>query len=230
MFVYRFLLFLPTFFIHKPYAYIKKLIANDPLDHYNNNKQTKQAKHNKMMTTTIESFWKSIEKNTKKPNQLQRYEEKNAPEHIKKFIAIGGGPKMGIILEKYARFQFSNLAKRKPGKEETGYDHILKKANGDEIFIEQKSSGHWGEDDFKWQHVEENHKWQGLLLCGITYTHVRFWIMDRATFVRLIEEKKITNQGNKAGNSSEGKWFSYSVVKDCLKEVTTEEDLENLIL
>jgi len=183
-------------------------------------------------TTTImeESFWKSIEKTQKKPNQMQRYEAQNAPEYIKKFIAIGGGPKMGVTMEKYARFQFQNLKKRNQGKEETGYDHILEKADGRKICIEQKSSGHWDTDDFKWQHVEENHKWQLLLLCGITYTHVRFWVMDRETFARLIEEKKITNQGNKAGDSSEGKWFNYSAVKDSLREVFTAEDLENVIV
>jgi hypothetical protein len=171
-----------------------------------------------------------MDKNVNKPNQMQRYEAKNAPEYIKKFIAIGGGPKMGGTLEKYARFQFQNLKKRNAGKEETGYDHILEKADGKRIYIEQKSSGHWDKDDFKWQHVVVNHKWEWLLLSGITYTHIRFWVMDRATFVKLIEEKKITNQGNKAVDSTQGKWFSYSAVKDSLREVFTAEDLENMVV
>lgn len=224
-----FILFLFFFhFLFKPELdCIKKLNTVFPLSYIKTNK--------KMIATNttaifIESFWNSIEKKGKKLNQQQRYEAQNAPEYIKKFIAIGGGPKMGVTLEKYARFQFPNLKKRNAGKNETGYDHILEKADGQKIYIEQKSSGHWDTDDFKWQHVEENHKWELLLLCGITYTHVRFWIMDRATFQRLVNEKKITNQGNKAENSSEGKWFSYSAVKDSLKEVMTAEDLETAIM
>jgi hypothetical protein len=41
----------------------------------------------------------------------------------------------------------------------------------------------------------------------------------------LISEEKITNQGNKAGDSSEGNWFFYSDVKDQLKPIVTDEDL-----
>lgn len=223
-----FLVILPNFFI-KRHNYIKKL---NPLYRWNyhdiSKNQTLVCK--KIKTITEESFWKSMDKNVNKPNQMQRYEAKNAPEYIKKFIAIGGGPKMGGTLEKYARFHFQNLKKRNAGKEETGYDHILEKADGKRIYIEQKSSGHWDKDDFKWQHVVVNHKWEWLLLSGITYTHIRFWVMDRATFVKLIEEKKITNQGNKAVDSTQGKWFSYSAVKDSLREVFTAEDLENMVV
>jgi hypothetical protein len=179
---------------------------------------------NKMAhTETIDNFWKSISGKTK-PSQLQRYEKKNAPDGIKKFIAIGGGPKMGTTLEQYARYNFKNLHKRSKGKEETGYDHLIK-LEANNVLVEQKSSGHWGEDDYKWQHVEDKHKWDMLLLCGIDYTNVKFWAMDRNTFSRLISEKKITNQGNKAGDSSEGMWFNYSDVKDSLVEIQTEEQL-----
>ena len=170
----------------------------------------------------IDSFWKSISDN-EKPTQLQRYEKMNSPEGIKKFIAIGGGPKMGTTLEKYARFKFKSLNKRNKGKNETGYDHLIN--INTPIFIEQKSSGHWGDDDYKWQHVEKNHKWDILLLCGIDYTDVKFWCMDRVTFNRLISEKKITNQGNKEGDSSEGMWFNYSNVKDSLIEIQNDDQL-----
>jgi hypothetical protein len=171
----------------------------------------------------IDNFWQSIS-GKEKMTRLQRYEKKNAPDSIKKFIAIGGGPKMGTTLEKYAQFRFKNLQKRRKGKGETGYDHLIKLESKD-VLIEQKSSGHWGEDDYKWQHVEYKHKWNMLLLCGIDYTNVKFWVMDRKTFSHLISEKKITNQGNKLGESSEGMWFNYSDVKDSLVEIHTEEQL-----
>lgn len=170
----------------------------------------------------INAFWNSLS-HKRKSTQLERYEKKNAPECIKRFIAIGGGPKMGTTLEEYARFHFKTLHKRSKGKDQTGYDHILKASR--DIYIEQKSSGHWGEDDYKWQHVEAKHKWDILLLCGIDYDRVRFWTMSRKTFNRLVSEKKITNQGNKAGDSSEGVWFNYSDVQDSLMEVRTDEDL-----
>jgi hypothetical protein len=179
-------------------------------------------------TTDVDSFWKIME-GTAKPSRLQEYEQHNSPEGIKKFIALGGGPKMGTTLEQYARFRFKNLEKRDKGKEETGYDHIIKvevpSQPAKKVFAEQKSSGHWGKAGYKWQHVEEKHKWHMLLLCGIDYTDVKFWGMDRKTFRRLISDKKITNQGNKSRDSSEGMWFNYSDVKDSLVEIKTQEDL-----
>ncbi len=171
----------------------------------------------------IDSFWQSMT-GAAKPTQLQRYEAKGSPEKILKFIAIGGGPRMGTTLEQYARHRFTSLQKRAKGKDETGYDH-QGKLDSKNILVEQKSSGHWGEDDYKWQHVEPKHKWNMLLLCGIDYTTVRFWGMDRTTFNRLVAEERITNQGNMAGESSEGMWFNYSAVKDSLVEIQTEEQL-----
>jgi hypothetical protein len=171
----------------------------------------------------IEKFWESISGGGKL-TQLQRYVQKDSPEYIKKFIAIGGGPKMGTTLEKYAQYHFNCLGKRNKGKEETGYDHILK-LDTQTLYVEQKSSGHWGDDDYKWQHVETKHKWNILLLCGIDYTDIKFWAMDRKTFHQLISDKKITNQGSKSGDSSEGMWFNYSNVKDSLTEILTSEDL-----
>ena len=172
-----------------------------------------------------EQFWKSIEGTAKKTlTQLERYTAAESPEYIKKFIAIGGGPKMGTTLEKYARFHFKTLAVRSKGKEQTGYDHLI--TVGEKIvYVEQKSSGYWSGENFKWQHVESGHKWTMLLLCGIDYQNVRFWGMNRATFNTLISEKKITNQGNKSEDSSEGMWFWYSDVKDSLIELTTDAEL-----
>ena len=168
-----------------------------------------------------DSFW---EKNSNgKPSQIERYEKHNSPIGIQRFIRIGGGPKMGVTLEKFAREEFSSLHKRDAGKN-TGYDHKISLPSK-EIYIEQKSSGHWGESDYKWQHVEDKHKWDILLLCGIDYEEIKFWVMNRAVFNKLIEEKKITNQGNNTGESSEGRWFNYSDVVDSLIEIKTNEEL-----
>jgi hypothetical protein len=180
---------------------------------------------NTVTKTKYELFWDTH--GDGKPSQTERYEKHNSPEWILKFIRIGGGPKMGTTLENYARFEFSCLQKRDKGKN-TGYDHKIM-VPSKEIYIEQKSSGHWGENDYKWQHVEEKHKWHILLLCGIDYNEIHFWVMNRSVFVKLIEEKKITNQGNKTGESSEGMWFSYSDVAASLIQIKTNEELLHYI-
>lgn len=178
-----------------------------------------------MDTMQIENFWNSMTSSKKtKLTQLQRYEQNNAPECIKKFIMLGGGSKMGTTLEEFARFKFTSLDKRAKGKGQTGHDHVVKLDKGN-ILVEQKSSSRWQDGDYKWQHVEENHKWDMLLLTGIDFDNVKFWGMGRKTFCRLISEGKITNQGNKTNESSEGRWFYYSDVKDSLVEIHTDEQL-----
>jgi hypothetical protein len=183
---------------------------------------------------TVELFWQKNKKEKPGLNQLQRYEAQHSPAYIKKFIEIGGGARMGTVLEQYARFHFSVLQKRGRGKNETGYDHLLKVTVHDaaatptrptNIYVEQKSSGHWTATGYKWQHIEPNHKWNMLLLCGIDYQDVKFWGMTRATFLRLVEEKKITNQGAKGGQSSEGMWFNSGDVFDSLVPLATNEEL-----
>ena len=181
-------------------------------------------------TTDIELFWNKSKNDKKKLNQLERYQNKKSPECITNFIKIGGGPKMGVICEEFARHRFSVLKPRLKGKQQTGYDHIIVVETTPKIVekiikFEQKSSGHWGEDDFKWQHVEKKHCWDILLLCGIGYKEIKFWIMNRKTFNFLVSENKITNQGNKKEDSSEGMWFSYSDVKNHLIEINNNEQL-----
>jgi hypothetical protein len=181
--------------------------------------------------------------------QLLRYEQRGSPEYIKQIIAIGGGPRMGTMMEKYARFKFKNLQNRKKG--ETGHDHLLLENkspiwmhklehnldnkldynldNKLEYKIEQKSSGHW-KKEYKWQHVKERHDWDALLLCGIDYHDIHFWVMTRSAFKELLLQGKITNQGNKSGKTSEGLWFNYADVKELLIKVNTEEQLRSAIL
>jgi hypothetical protein len=173
----------------------------------------------------IQLFWQKAALNLK-PSQLERYVAAGAPDYIQKFIAMGGGQKMGTTCEKFARHRFSTALKpRAAGAGQTGYDHRLILSGGRQVLVEQKSSGHWGENDYKWQHVEPDHKWQLLLLCGIDYTDIHFWAMDRPAYNALRAAGKITNQGNAAGDSSEGTWFSWSVVKDSLVPIRTETEL-----
>ena len=171
----------------------------------------------------LEQFWSSLEGKKKGPTQLERYKAKQSPEAILRFISLGGGSSMGVTCEQYARFKFKALQKRSNGRD-TGYDHLIL-INNKPVYVEQKSSGHWGQDDYRFQHIEEKHKWTMLLLCGIDYTDVQFWGMDRPTFKILCDQGVITNQGNKAADSSEGRWFNYSDVKENLVPIRTDEEL-----
>jgi hypothetical protein len=174
-----------------------------------------------------EAFWKLME-GKQTPTQLQRYIANGSPEYIQKFIAIGGGSRMGTTMEEFGRHTFKSLRDREKGRGQTGYDHrifVVENRTIKTVFVEQKSSGYWNGNDFKWQHIESKHKWTMLLLCGITYTEVKFWAMDRPTFQELIAAKKITNQGDKDGNSSEGMWMYYSDIKESLVEINTDEEL-----
>ncbi len=157
---------------------------------------------------------------TSKLTQLQRYESQHSPQEIKDIISFGGGPKMGAYMEHFARFNFPCLLVRSG----TGHDHLYQ-----DYKIEQKSSGHWGELDYKWQHIEEKQDWDILLLCGIDYQEIHFWTMSRRLFRTLLQEGSITNQGKKSGESSEGVWFNYSDVKEFLIEVRTEAQLKSAI-
>jgi hypothetical protein len=170
-----------------------------------------------------QQFWDSLANtSTGCLSQLERYKVKKSPDYILKFIEMGGGPKMGCMLEKFSRFQFQCLKTRFSGKNQSGYDHRIEIGDKN-IFIEQKSSGHWGIDDYKWQHVEPKHEWKLLLLCGIDYNDIRFWVMDRTTFNTLVSEKKIVKQGGE--NSEQGMWFSYSDVKDSITLIQTNDEL-----
>ena len=184
--------------------------------------KTPELERKRQQQERRKAFW--VKQVDGKPSQIERYEKKQSPNCILKFIRMGGGPQMGTTAEKFARSEFPCLQKRDKGKN-TGYDHKITLASK-VIYIEQKSSGHWGKnDDYKWQHVEPKHKWDILLLCAIGYDEIHFWVMNRNVFVKLIEEKKITNQGNKTGESSEGMWFNYSDVVDSLIEIKNNEEL-----
>jgi len=68
-------------------------------------KRTPQSVYMYSPCSDIDTFWQWKSNTGKeKMTQLQRYEKKNSPDSIMKFIAIGGGPKMGTTLEEYARF------------------------------------------------------------------------------------------------------------------------------
>ena len=53
--------------------------------------------------------------------------------------------------------------------------------------------------------------------------------MTRAAFVTAVKSGKVTNQGNKEKNSSEGMWMNYQDIKDSLMKINTNEELVTFV-
>jgi len=159
-------------------------------------------------------------------SQYDRYVRLGAEASILEFIKIGGGGAMGAKAERLLRDAYPILQRREKGKN-TGYDHRIVSEAGAVAKLEQKTSGLWGDepDDFVWQHVEPKHPWHGLLLVGIQLDGFSVWGMTRKDFDLAFAEGKITNQGNKENDSSEGTWMHYKNVKDRLTPLESEADL-----
>ena len=168
-------------------------------------------------------FWKTQKV---KKTQLDTYIENGASEHILKFIKLGGGAALGSVAEQYCKYIFTILDKRVKG--DTLHDHTIKIKNKI-IKIEQKTSTKNKSNDFMWQHIVEKYDWNILLLVAIDYNKVLFFGMNKIQFQKLVNEGKITNQGNKNKSSHQGLWCKYSNIKDDIIPITCNDDLINLI-
>ena len=63
--------------------------------------------------------------------------------------------------------------------------------------IEQKSAKYANGDDWKWQHIEMSHSWDYLLLCGLDFKEIKFYIAPRKTVEDLIKDNIITGKVKK---------------------------------
>lgn len=160
--------------------------------------------------------------------QLQRYTRLGASPEVLDIISMGGGPRMGTMCEDTLRRAFPALkpreSKKASGTSNTGYDQRIQVADGSWKKLEQKTSGLWSaaENDFKWQHIETEHPWHGLLLVGIQLHGLSVWGMNRADFERMVATGKATNQGS---SGTQGYWMTYKNVKEACQPITTEAEL-----
>lgn len=164
--------------------------------------------------------------NEKKKTQLDYYIENNASKDILYYVDIPGKSFGEKYMEPIAREHFK-LEKRR----DTTHDHIkLSKT------IEQKSARyHANGGDWKWQHIEMKHNFDYLLLCGLDFNSIRFFITFRKNVEKLIQLEVITGQGKKINGSADpqqGYWFSRSDFKkkslhfhDYFQEITNEKKL-----
>jgi hypothetical protein len=80
--------------------------------------------------------------------------------------------------------------------------------------IEQKSARyHANGGDWKWQHIEMTHEWDYLMLCGLDFQDIKFYIASRKVVEILIDEGIIVGQGKKKDGIAQPQqayWFSRS--------------------
>ena len=171
-------------------------------------------------------------KDFKRPKtQFDYYNENNASPEILKFVDIQGKTFGEKYMEKVAR-EFFDLDKRIS----SGHDHIL---NGSTI--EQKSARyHANGDDWKWQHIEIKHEWNFLLLTGLDFNSINFYIASRKTVEDLIQLNIISGQGKKnskgIAEAQQAYWFSRSDFKkknliftDYFLPMYSKSDIESFI-
>lgn len=151
-------------------------------------------------------------------NQIDYYIENNAHPDIIKIVSLGNklfGEKLQRIIMEYF-----NLDK----PDDTGYD-IQQKSSG--IKFEVKSSRFWvSNNDWKWQHIMENHNYDYLLLCGVNFNTIDVFIISKSEFLSLKNKGLVTMQG---GAEGQGLWCNYKKIKNYLTPITTFEDIENFI-
>jgi hypothetical protein len=162
-------------------------------------------------------------------NQLQRYIRLGAHPAILALVQLGGGQAMGARAERFLRREWPSLRKRETGVGNTGYDHQCTCPISQTVHkLEQKTSGLWSDDlrSFKWQHIEPEHPWTGLLLVGLEPTQVVAWGMTRSGFQACREAGLATRQGGEAG---QGYWMICRDVLPHLIPLTDESDLQTFV-
>ena len=155
---------------------------------------------------------------TTKAGQIDRYENAKANPGIVRIIKMVNGK--GTFMERFARHRFPKLKKRGSGKD-SGHDHVCEGRK-----IEHKTAAAWDKNFkvYKWQHIEQEHDWEFLLLTAIYPQDIKWYIIDKDSVNDLIKKEVIKLQGKK-GKSKEGYWVCYSDIKEHLTEIKNENDL-----
>ena len=137
-------------------------------------------------------------------SQIDFYIENNVSIEIIRYVSLPGktfGEKYMELLAK----EYFNLGNR------TSSTHDHTKLNKT---IEQKSARyHANGSDWKWQHIEMSHGWDYLLLCGLDFNDIKFYIASRKIVETLIDEGIIVGQGKKidgVAQPQQAYWFSRS--------------------
>ena len=144
-------------------------------------------------------------KNFKPPKtQLEFYMKNNASKEIIPYVILPGKTFGEKYMESIAK-EYFNLNNRN----KSSHDHIKQGKS-----IEQKSARyHANGDDWKWQHIEMKHEWDYLLVTGLDFKEIVFYIASRQIIENLIIKKVITGQGkiiDGVAQPQQAYWFSRS--------------------
>ena len=162
--------------------------------------------------------------------QMDYYKDNNSSKEILQYVNLQGKTFGEKYMERLAK-EYFNLKIRT----ESGHDHI--KCNKK---IEQKSARyHANGGDWKWQHIEMKHEWDYLLLCGLDFNEIKFYIASRNIVENLIIEGIIVGQGKKldgVAQPQQAYWFSRSDFKkkdkkftDYFIKINSERDLKTYL-
>tara|TARA_B100000035_G_C21015862_1_gene561786 strand:- start:1190 stop:1849 length:660 start_codon:yes stop_codon:yes gene_type:complete len=136
--------------------------------------------------------------------QLEFYMENNASKEILRYVSLQGKAFGEKYMEQIAK-EYFNLENRISST----HDHTKEGKS-----LEQKSARyHANGDDWKFQHIEMSHKWDYLLLCGLDFKEIKFYIASRKIVENLIKDGIITGQGKKidgVAQPQQAYWFSRS--------------------
>lgn len=136
--------------------------------------------------------------------QLEFYMENNASLQILPYVNLQGKTFGEKYMEQIAKEHFC----LDPRNSST-HDHVKYGKT-----IEQKSARyHANGNDWKWQHIEMTHEWDYLLLTGLDFKEIKFYIASRNVVETLITEGIITGQGKKKDGIAQPQqayWFSRS--------------------
>ena len=136
--------------------------------------------------------------------QLDYYIKNNASKEILPYVNLQGKTFGEKHMENIAK-EYFNLGCRK----NSTHDHMKCGKT-----VEQKSARyHSNGGDWKWQHIEMTHEWDCLLLCGLDFKDIKFYIASRKIVKTLITDGIITGQGKKKDGIAQPQqayWFSRS--------------------
>jgi len=140
-------------------------------------------------------------------SQLDYYLENNVSKELIPYVTLQGKTFGEKYMEQLAK-EYFNLDNRKSST----HDHMKNNKT-----IEQKSARyHANGGDWKWQHIEMTHEWDYLMLCGLDFQDIKFYITSRKLVENLIKEGIIVGQGKKkdgVAQPQQAYWFSRSDFK-----------------
>ena len=148
-------------------------------------------------------------------SQLDYYISNGSPKPILDLVRTSN-KKFGSIIEKLLSNNLDLLLSKK-------HTFDLETKNK-KIKIEVKSSRYWiRSKTWRWQHIDCEYDYDYLILCGVGFQELRFFLLSKESLIYNIKCGKIKNQGK------QGYWFSFNDLEDQLIELKSVSDFNSII-